>query len=498
MMTHWLLIIRYKSIGFRRWLKANAFTLFVLGPMILIGFYFILEPYLIILAERLHRAVVVWPVSHLYPVAFVLTILFIALALSSTIREVYSLRSADSCLDALPVPEITRLNVTLFFRLLKNLPAWGVLLIVLGNIGANGSRDPMRLITSASLTVGAFAVISLLQILAALVLVHYRLFSAGRVMAQAVGLLVVVVLAQWHPLFLLPLLPLATPTAAFSATLGWTLSLTGSASSVLDQPWLHPILITALYALTWRVYAHWRNADRERARKIMARRYGGRQWLAGRLHRWLGVAVAAQVQRDWQLTRRGFSSAVYVALSFALLFQCLFVLAVQRSELSPEWFSQLAQVCCAFSVVSLTTLPAFVLKYQLPYFWIEKATGISPEDIWKAKFWYARLAAVPVWIASSVVVIVLSPFSSLDGVLLIVRLALIAFIVASVMGVMSFGIASHPVLGLVFSGIAAMMPAALFIFYWTGWPLWVYVYVTAMRSLGDWARGRVWFTEVET
>jgi len=214
-MHHWLLIIRYKSLSFRRWLKANAFTLFVLGPIILAGFYLILEPYLITLADRLHAVVAAWRAQDLYPASFALTILLVALPLSSTLKEVYSTHSADSYLDVLPIRATPRLNATLLFRVLKNLPAWVALLIVLRSLSGEHPADLTWLRVTAPLTLAAFFSVSLLQILAVLVLVHYRLFGAGRLMMQAAVLLTLAVLTKWHQLFLLPLLPFVTPAAIF-------------------------------------------------------------------------------------------------------------------------------------------------------------------------------------------------------------------------------------------------------------------------------------------
>ena len=497
-MTHWLLIIRYKSLSFRRWLKANSFTLFILGPIILAGFYVILEPYLITVAGRLHAAAATWRAQDLYPASFALTILLVAFPLSSTLKEVYSTHSADSYLDALSIRAITRFNVTLFFRVLKNLPAWVALLVVLHGIGGERTADSAWLRIYAPLTLAVFCNIALLQMLAVLVLVHDRLFGAGRLPAQAATLLTLTVLTKWHQLFLLPLLPFVTLAVIFKRTLGEALSLTGEPSATLRTPWSHLVLTATLYVLALLLYKRWRNDDREQAREALIRQHTGRSSLTAWLRRWLDRPVAAQVVRDWQLTRRGFSSAVYLAVGFAVLFQSIVVLAARRHDLSSEWFSTIAQVSCAFSVLSLTALAPLLIKYQLPYFWVEKATGLSPEAIWKAKFWYARLLAVPAFVMSVLVITPMSPLDPTDQALFILKLLIIAFMVASLMGVMAFEIASRPLLGLIFSGLAALAMAGLFIFYWIAWPLWLYGYVVAMHSLSRRAQTKVRFTEVET
>jgi hypothetical protein len=318
----------------------------------------------------------------------------------------------------------------------------------------------------------AFFTVALLQILAVLILVHYRLFGAGRLMVQAAALLTLAALTKWNQFFLLPLLPCATPAGIFALAIGDALSLTEhwmqrmgvwgyggmgewtphrlhahtSTHPYTSSPWSHLVLTTALYALTLLVYTSWRTADRERAREALIRRYDGRGFLASWLRRRLDEPVAAQVVRDWQLTRRGFSSAVYLALGFAVLFQGVLIVAARRYSLSPEWFSKIAQICCAFSVFSLTALAPLLVKYQLPYFWVEKSTGLSPEAIWKAKFWYARLAAIPALVLSVLVVTPISPFPAADHALLILKLFIIAFMVASLIGVMAFEIAPRPLL----------------------------------------------------
>jgi hypothetical protein len=496
--TNFLLIIRYKSLGFARWLTANAFTLFILGPIILIGFYFILEPYLTVLAERLHRAADVWRMQDLYPASLALTILLIAFSLSATLKDVYATHSADAYLDALPIPTMTRFNLALFFRLLKNLPAWVMLLVILRGFGGSNIVDLAWLGVHAPLLLVVFFNVSLLQILAVLVLVHYRLFGVGRLALQAAVLFVLAVLTKWSAFFLLPLAPFLTPATVFDLAIGDALSSVNQASSRLLSPWIHLGLTIGLFAATYLAFKRWRTADRERAREIVIRRRAGREVFAVWLRRLFGGAVAAQIARDWQLTRRGFSSAVYLAGGFAVLFQGIVVFAARRYTLSAEEFSTLAQACCALSVFSLTTLPPLLAKYQLPYFWIEKCVGITSDAVWKAKFWYARLLGIPAFILSVVATVGASPLELKDEAMLVLKLLIIAFIVASLMGVMTYEVASRPVLGLIVSGLASLALPGLLIFYWVGLPLWLFVYFQIMHGLQTRARVRVWFTEVET
>jgi hypothetical protein len=99
---------------------------------------------------------------------------------------------------------------------------------------------------------------------------------------------------------------------------------------------------------------------------------------------------------------------------------------------------------------------------------------------------------------SVLVVTPMSPLGPADQALLMLKLFIMAFMVASLMGVMAFEIASRPLLGLILSGLAALLAAGLFIFYWIAWPLWLYGYVVAMHSLRRRAQTKVQFTEVET
>lgn len=491
------LILRYRSLSFRRWLKANSFTLFVLGPLILTGFYLMLEPYLVKLTALAGFAPSRWPIADLRLLSLALTILLIAASLSATLKDVYATHSADASLDALPIPPPVRFNVTLLIRFLKNLLAWLVLLVLLRRLSDERAVGVASTLTHAALMLAAFLNIAVLQILATLALVHYQLFSLGRIVVQAVLLLLLVALTRWHEWFITPLLPLAAPALIFQKSFGEALGRSEHEASAGMLVVIALLAFGVLYFVAQFVYQQWRDDDRELARDALLQRSRRREWLPGLLTRLLSEPIASQVIRDWRLTRRGFSSAVYLAIGFLLLFQGALVLASQRYELSAEWFTRLVLVCGAFSVFSLTALAPLLLKYQLPYFWVEKSTGVSPELVWKSKFWYARLMAVPAWLVSVAVALPLGSFSLVDQVWLVLKLLVIAFVVASLVGVMAFEIASRPLLGLIFSGLAALAVASLFIFYWRFWLLWLYGYVMGVHYLGERARSRVSFTEVE-
>lgn len=491
------LILYYKSLSFRRWLKASAFTLFVLGPLILTGFYLMLEPYLVKVVVLAGSASSRWPVADLRALSLTLTILLIAASLSATLRDVYATHSADVALDALPIPPTVRFNVTLLVRFLKNLFAWLALLVILHRLSDGRVAGATWTLMQVALTLTAFLNIAVLQILATLALVHYQLFSLSRIAAQAILLLSLVLLARWHEWFIVPLLPLRAPALIFQSSFDAAL---GRSEQEASAGMLLAVALAAfgvLYFVTQFVYQQWRDDDRELARDALLQRSGRREWLDGWLKRLLKEPVASQVVRDWRLTRRGFSSAVYLAVGFVVLFHGALVLASRRYELTEEWFVRLTLLCCAFSVFSLTALAPLLLKYQLPYFWVEKSTGISPELVWKSKFWYARLMALPAWFVSAAVALSLSSLSLVDEVWLLLKLVVIAFVVASLVGIMAFEIASRPLLGLVFSGLAALALAGLFIFYWRFWLLWLYGYVMAMHYLAARARSRVSFTEIE-
>jgi hypothetical protein len=54
------------------------------------------------------------------------------------------------------------------------------------------------------------------------------------------------------------------------------------------------------------------------------------------------------------------------------------------------------KLCCLLAAVSLASVLPVLVYYQLPHMWLERATGATGADVWKAKLWYARLVTLPI------------------------------------------------------------------------------------------------------
>jgi hypothetical protein len=481
-MSHGSLILRYKLIVLRRWLRTHLFTLFVLGPMILFGFYFVLEPSLMSAAAWVRQKSLAWTAQDLQALALGLAIVLAAMSLSSTLRAVYSLSSADAYLDALPVRPASRFHVLALSQILRKAPVLVVLLVTFKLLG--GVISPWI----ASKLVVALAELALAEILAVLLLVHYRSFRAARLLVLAGLLGAVILLSRSQPSALLVLLPLLPPAALLGKTLAAALSVGDPSAGLLSAEWIHGIAIVALYGLSGLAYVPWRDAGREYARESASRRRRRAIQRFASISRRFGTALVAQVLRDWRLTRRVFSPAVYVAAGFAALFLLLPGFVLARWNLDPEWFAKGVLICCAFSVLSLAALAPLLLRYELPHFWVEQAAGVDPQTIWRAKVWYACLLTAPVIPLGVLIAALQSPLGLVEAMLFVAKLALMSVTVASLIGAVAFESLDSPVLGLLLSGLFAMGMAGMYIFT-DAWPVTAFIHVYLMHHLYERADG---------
>jgi hypothetical protein len=209
------------------------------------------------------------------------------------------------------------------------------------------------------------------------VLVHFRSFRAGRLLLLFAASVLFALLGRQEPLIHLALLPLLPAAALFQKALFGSLVSASGPASIFFQAWVQIVSLAALYGLAAIAFAKWRDADREHARESAARRSAVGMAGSAFLARRVGAAMAAQIVRDWRLTRRVFSPAVYVTGGFAALFLLLPVLAFSRWDLDPAWTAKGIQVCAAFSALSLAALTPLLLQYELRYLWPEQSAGVE-------------------------------------------------------------------------------------------------------------------------
>ncbi len=489
-----LLILRYRARTLRRWVGAHAFELFCLSPIIVGGVLWVLDRQL----TQLREPLVQW-FSGDGPVAGItglgLALLLAAAGLPATYRELYDHRRANGYLDALPIPGLARFHASLAAELTRTLPAFGVLLLAAGALGGELLPSAAVLAERATRLLAALLVLATGRFATALLLGHFRLLARGGWLA--IGILVLLVLgtpdpsSPWLDARALLLLPWAAPAAQLQAVFSGALQMP-FAGDVSAQPWALALTALILYGCARGGYLAWHRRDLEATSRLGGR---GRWWNARRLEsrpRMIrpGNAVGVQVGRDVALVLRRFSQAVPLAAGIWLLLDGVALAVLADSRLPDLWRQRLAVAGLCLSVLAVVALVPFLLKHQLPRFWIEKSTGVDLEQIWKAKLWTATLlAGAPV--LAGTVILLLAPFSLAERGTAILQLLAAAWIVTSIVALAVFEIAAQPLLGLLFGALLGLALSALFVFYPRAWWLWAALYVYVAAQIAGRATRRV-------
>ena len=384
----------------------------------------------------------------------------VGLSMSRASAELFHLRRPESLHDALPVAPETHLHAALATRAART-AAVGAVALVARTVAGEGSTLAPEIFPPLALFVfvGALA-----EVLAALEWVHW-----GHRRDAAHALLAVVVLA---------------PTFAVAGTL---LALVVRPSLLAGdvRPWLLPAAFLwglALYALTRALHARWRASDIEyanRLRETGRRGIGGAGWL-GRLG---GRAVAELVRRDLRLTRRAFSSAVYVSWTLAALSLLAFAVASATGLLPPKavlppgsgggFFETTllvpvvaAKVACVLAAASLAAVVPVLVAHQLPHLWLERATRATGEELWRAKVWFARTVAAPAPVAAWLLAVLTGAVPAPYAPLLLLECVWLWWLVSSTAGVLAFEMAEQPGLALVLMLFAGLSVGLLTAWLW--------------------------------
>ncbi|HEV2763034.1 MAG TPA: hypothetical protein VGV38_08570, partial [Pyrinomonadaceae bacterium] len=238
----------------------------------------------------------------------------------------------------------------------------------------------------------------------------------------------------------------------------------------------------ALYALTRALHARWRASDIEYASRLRETRGRGSRG-GGWLERKGGRAVAAAVARDLRLTRRAFSSAVYVSWTLAALALLSFASASATGLLPANamlppgsgggFFETTlvvpvvaAKVACVLASVALVSVVPVLVAHQLPHLWLERATGATGADVWRAKLWYARTVALPAPAAAWLLAVVTGAVPAAYALPLLVECVWLWWLVGSTAGVLSFELAEQPGLALLLMLFAALSVGLLTAWLW--------------------------------
>ncbi len=264
--------------------------------------------------------------------------------------------------------------------------------------------------------------------------------------------------------------------------------------------------VVAAYLVAGWLFLRYRRRDLERAaavgwRSRSARRARALPRLAAGFRR-LPIArressVATQVGRDLLLVGRRFSPAVVLAAGLALVIEAAVFLVLPGLGFGDPWTRRFAVLGSVAAEVCLVALVPLLLKHQLPRLWLEKTSGVPPEEVWRAKLWLARLLAAPAVVLGGALLWTLPGASGSGLGAALLQLLAAAWIVASMVGFAAFEIAAQPVLGLLFSSLVGMALAALFVVVPEVWWMWAALYLYLAGKLAARASGRVRFTEVE-
>lgn len=490
------LLLRYKGLAGARWLGAHWFPLFVLGPLLLYGLFFILEPSLIGAGAWLRGRARGWHVGNLDPASLVVAIALVAFSLPRALREVYSIDTADAALDGLAVKPSARLHASIAAEFAKSLPAMALLWLSLRAIDQPEAADE-RSAEQGLILLAAAVQLALLGIAAALALVHFRLFSPLRISLQAALLIACAAASAWNPLWRIALLPLVVPATLLSDAAAISLPVAYPPSFRLSAWWVWIASSAVLYVLDWRMYAAWRDAGQEAAIALSSRQYSGSPRWKGWIESRLGQAAASQLRRDWKLTARIFSPAVHVASALAVLFPLAGAAAAGRFELDAVWSARAIGFGCCFGALAICALGPLLLKHQLPYYWMDSSCGLPIESIWRSKLWFTRSLGLAPLTASCAAALVSGRFGPGEFAVVAFQCALAAFTISSFTGVMAFEIADDPVLGITLSGAVSLSLAGLFVVVPEYSLLWLAFLAYALAKMGERVEERLRFIEVE-
>lgn len=467
-MSHLLLLIRAASRSQLRWAWQHLYSLLILGPIVLGLTYVTVSR----MAENLPPVELSGTTLGL--ASGLLVACVIALNLSRASTELYHARRPESYFDALPVSSHTLLHVALLDRVARTSILAAVIFLLHSQLLKNDTPK-----VAAVAPLGLFVLlVAMAETLAALNWIHWshkreRLVAATALVfillaAQLAGQLLVLALRPDK-------LPFANPTFL----------IVGAAAAVV-----------LLYWAVRSLHERWRYSDMEYARRLQA---SSRLNIFGKrlLEKRLGPIVSVQLARDLQLTLRAFSSAVYVSAAIALLLCAALLAALTTGWLPPSfepegWFDttwlppvMAIKLAAAAITLSLAGLVPVLVAYELPHFWLERAADVTGLDMWRAKFWYARIVSLAAPLIAWFVGTATGEVPASYALPLLFECLWCWWVVSSIVGSLSFEIPERTVLSIItmvtVGGAAGLFSAML-------WPFGVILYFQAMHSLTE--RGR--------
>jgi hypothetical protein len=277
-------------------------------------------------------------------------------------------------------------------------------------------------------------------------------------------------------------------TALGRAALSGAVKFEGRVLTLVGAALVALITVTLAFAL----HERWRASDSEFAKRLGARDQLGSlgERVAARVCRGK-VAVASQLARDLQLTLRGFSSAVYVAVSVAALTLLLLVAllaggVIRKGEaeglLSATWLPGALAVkfACVVVCVALASLVPVLVAHESPHLWLERSVGVRGEDAWRAKLYAARVLTLPFAVAAWLAGVLCGAVPVVYALPLLAECVWLWWLVSTLAGGLAYEMPEQPGLALILTACATLGAGGLTAF---AWPAGLAIYALGVQQL---------------
>lgn len=203
----------------------------------------------------------------------------------------------------------------------------------------------------------------------------------------------------------------------------------------------------------------------------------------------LPEGLRALVVRDVLLTLRFFSFGVVIHFTGALLCLAVMVNLLPEVREDARAVQIVSGLTTAFGVAGLSFLTPRLLKFQIPYLWMERSTAVPPDFIWRAKIWHANVISFLFPLVVVCVRLWMLPESPAKASLVLIEQVLTGVLVASFAGALIFETHQQPWLGALFSGLGATAFALIMIF--VHWAVFLVIFPYLMRQFEERGESRV-------
>ena len=209
------------------------------------------------------------------------------------------------------------------------------------------------------------------------------------------------------------------------------------------------------------------------------------------LRRVLPEGLRALVVRDVLMTLRFFSFGVVLHFIGALLCVALMVNLLPEVRKDAKAVQVVTGLATAFGVACLALLTPRLLKYQLPYWWMERSMSMPLDFIWRAKIWHANVISFLFPLVVVCVRLWMLPESLAQAGRVLIEQVLTGILVASFAGALIFETHQQPWIGALFAGLAATAFASIMVL--VHWAIFFVIFHFLMRWFEERGEGRIYF-----